>query len=71
MTSRHDPIAVLRLALRVGDRPLARLLAVLLSRDPELQMHVEAELRNAARVPPAVASLVLDRLTARLGLLGS
>jgi len=70
MTSRHDPIAVLRLALRVGDRPLARLLAALLSRDPTLQTHVEAELRNAARVRPAVASLVLDRLSTRLGLLG-
>ena len=68
MNSTHDPIAVLRFALRCGDWPLTRLLISLLSRDRNLRERIDYELAHAERISPLAASPLLTRLSDRLGL---
>ena len=68
MNSPHDPIAVLRFALRCGDWPLTRLLISMLSRDRMLRERIDHELTHAERISPLPAPPLLTRLSDRLGL---
>jgi hypothetical protein len=64
----HDPILLLRDALRSGDDPLALLLLRILRRDRELSKQADGELARLPRAYPAppAGGLRLEELLLRL-----
>jgi hypothetical protein len=65
---RHDPILLLRDALRSGDDPLALLLLRILRRDTELRERADRELARLPRASPSppAGGLPLEDLLLRL-----
>jgi hypothetical protein len=68
----HDPILLLRDALRSGDDPLILLLLRILGPDPDLRERADRELARLPRASPApyAGALPLDELLLRLDLNG-
>jgi hypothetical protein len=64
----HDPILLLRDALRSGDDPLALLLLRILRRDRELRRRADRELARLPRTSPAppAGGMGLEELLLRL-----
>jgi hypothetical protein len=74
MSSSHDPIRLLRLALRTGDAELANTLVRALRRDRSLSDRADLELRATHRrrspTPSPLAQRTYRGLVERLGLNG-
>ena len=74
MSSSHDPIRLLRLALRTGDAELANALVRAMGRDQSLSGRADLELRATPRRRSPTSSPLAQRtyrgLVERLGLNG-